>query len=89
MDFPSCDIFESEGETEKVDQQTLMMKERAGYKVRSCPPCVEPAALGRLSSLLSLISSPVLSLLREYFSLAGEHQLEVCRRSRLQPKGLQ
>ena len=46
MDFPSCDIFQCEGEeTEKEDLQSLMMKERAGYTVRSCLPCVDPAAL--------------------------------------------
>ena len=57
MDFPSCDIFQSEGETDKEDLQTVMMKERANYTVRSCLPCVDPAALG--SKALS--ASPVLS----------------------------
>ena len=46
MDFPSCDIFQSEGETDKEDLQALMMKERAGYTVRACLPCVDPGALG-------------------------------------------
>ena len=47
MDFPSCDIFDSEGQTEKEDLQSLMMKEREGYTVRACLPCTDPAALGK------------------------------------------
>ena len=54
MDFPSCDIFESEGQTEKEDLQSLMMKEREGYTVRACLPCVDPAALGK-----ALVSFPL------------------------------
>ena len=50
MDFPSCDIFQDEGQTKKGDLETLMTKERADYAVKSCVPCVDPTALGKAPS---------------------------------------
>ena len=47
MNFPSCGIFECEGQTEKEDLQSLMMKERESYTVRACLPWTDPAALGK------------------------------------------
>ena len=50
MDFPSCDIFQDEGQSKKGDLETLMTKERADYAVKSCVPCVDPTALGKAPS---------------------------------------
>ena len=72
MDFPSCDIFQCEGETEKEDLQSLMMKERASYTVRSCLPCLEPAALVSTESI-SLKFAGDLSYSHKSYSEAAQY----------------
>lgn len=87
MDFPSCDIFESEGETEKEDQQSLMMKERAGYTVRSCLPCVHPAALVSQESI-SLKFAGDLAYSQRAYSEAVQYYEKYLRNSTSQGGGI-
>ena len=47
MDFPGLDIFEDESPSvNKVNTESLMVRQRENYTVKRCPPQTDPAALG-------------------------------------------
>jgi len=88
MDFPSYDIFQDESQAEEEDVERLAVKQREAYRVKSCSPQLDPAALVSSSDCVSLKFAGDLSYSQKDFSQATRFYEQFLRSTTSESGGL-